>query len=56
MQFNGSTNGGPLSRCTVTGLHGLTVMMTPDGTLMMKMEPAHSDIVYADLSCPDTNN
>lgn len=56
VQFNGATNGMVLSRCTVSGLHGLTVMMTPDGTLMMKMEPAHTDTVYVDLSCPDTNN
>jgi hypothetical protein len=55
VQFNGTANG-PLSDCSVTGIHGLTVMMMPDGTLMMKMEPAHSGTVYVDLSCPSTND
>jgi|KBSSwiStaDraftv2_1062776.scaffolds.fasta_scaffold04951_11 hypothetical protein len=56
VQFNGATNGMLLARCTVSGLHGLTVMMTSDGSLMMKMEPSHTDTVYVDLACPDTNN
>lgn len=55
VQFNGPTNG-PLSMCTVTGVHGLTATMTSDGNLMMKMEPAQSGTVYVDLSCPPSNN
>ena len=55
VQFNGTTNG-PLSDCTVTGLHGLTVMMTSDGNLMMKMQPGNPGTVYVDVSCPSTNN
>ena len=45
-----------LSRCTVNGVHGLTVMMMPDGSLMMQMSPANNGVVYVDLSCPNSNN
>lgn len=45
----------PLSRCTVNGVHGLTVMMMADGTLMMQMNPANAGVVYVDLSCPSSN-
>jgi hypothetical protein len=55
VEFNGTTNG-PLSDCTVTGVHGLTVMMTSDGTLMMKMQPGNPGTVYVDVSCPSSNN
>jgi hypothetical protein len=55
VQFNGTTNG-PLSNCGVTGVHGLTVMMMPDGSLMMKMDPTNPGTVYVDVSCPSTNN
>jgi hypothetical protein len=55
VQFNGTTNG-PLSNCAVTGVHGLIVMMMPDGNLMMKMDPTNPGTVYVDVSCPSTNN
>jgi hypothetical protein len=55
VQFNGTTNG-PLSDCTVTGVHGLTVMMTTDGQLMMKMQAGNPGTVYVDVSCPSSNN
>jgi hypothetical protein len=46
-----------LSRCTVSGINGLTVMMTPDGSLMMMMAPnSIAGVVTVDLHCPDTNN
>ena len=46
-----------LSRCTVSGINGLTVMMSPDGNLMAMMAPAGSrGDVYVTLNCPDTNN
>lgn len=54
VQFNGSVVG-PLSRCSVTGVHGLTVMAMPDGTLMMKMDPANPGTVYVDVTCPIGN-
>lgn len=54
VQFNGSLSGS-LSRCAVNGLHGLTVMMMPDGTLMMRPDPNSSGTVYVDLSCPISN-
>jgi hypothetical protein len=46
VQFNGTTNG-PLSEWTVTGVHGLTVMMM--------MEPGNPGTVYVDVSCPSSN-
>jgi hypothetical protein len=47
----------PLSRCTVTGIHGLSVAMTTDGNLTVMMGPKGSGgNVYVDLSCPGTNN
>ena len=47
----------PLSRCTVNGVHGLTVMMTSDGNLMVMMAPqSRVGSVYVDLSCPSSNN
>ena len=55
VQLNGPTNG-PISMCTVTGVHGLTATMPSDGNLMMKMEPAESGTVDVDLSCPPTNS
>ncbi len=54
VQFNEPTNM-QLSRCTVTGVHGLNVTMNPDGNLMMMMQPGHFDTVYVDLSCPTSN-
>jgi hypothetical protein len=46
-----------LSRCTVSGVHGLTVTMTSDGDLMVMMAPQSSvGSVYVDLSCPPSNN
>ena len=57
VQFNTPSNM-PLSRCTVDGVHGLPLTMTPDGNLMMMMmtptSGAGSDFV--DLSCPPSNN
>lgn len=54
--FNGATNNMSLARCTVSGVHGLTVMMTTDGSLMMPMASGASGTVYVDLICPDSNN
>ena len=46
-----------LSRCTVSGINGLTVMMSSDGNLMAMMAPPGSrGNVYVTLECPDTNN
>ena len=56
VQFNTPSNM-PLSRCTVDGVHGLPLTMTPDGNLMMVMAPTSSvGSVYVDLSCPPSNN
>lgn len=51
VQFNGTVRG-PLSRCTVTGVHGLAEPMS----VMDMLDPTHFDTVYLDLSCPSTNN
>ena len=41
----------------MSGINGLTVMMSPDGNLMAMMAPAGSrGDVYVTLNCPDTNN
>lgn len=46
-----------LSRCTVSGINGLTVMMMGDGSLMAMMAPAGSrGTAYVTLNCPDSNN
>jgi hypothetical protein len=57
VQFN-MPSGMQLSRCTVSGINGLTVMMTPDGSLMMMMMAPNSiaGVVTVDLACPDSNN
>ncbi len=55
VQFNGSVIG-PLSRCAVNGVHGLVVMMMPDGSLMMQMDPSNPGDVFVDVSCPSSNN
>jgi hypothetical protein len=55
VQFNQSPTM-PLSRCTVSGVNGLTVIMTSEGNLMMMMQAGHSDSVYVDLSCPASDN
>ena len=55
VQFNGIVHG-PLSRCSVTGVHGLVVMMMPDGSLMMQMDQANPGDVFVDVSCPSSNN
>lgn len=44
-----------LYRCTVSGVHGLPVMMMSDGALMVMMENRNTT-VYVDLNCPDSNN
>jgi len=54
VQLNGPVSG-PLARFWVTGVHGLVVMM-PDGSLMMKMDPANPGDVFVDVSCPSSNN
>jgi hypothetical protein len=54
VQFNGVVPG-PLSNCTVEGVHGLAVMMTSDGNLMMSMDPVSHGTVFVDVSCT-TNN
>jgi hypothetical protein len=46
-----------LSRCTVSGISGLTVMMMPDGSLGMMMAPdSQNTTVYVTLNCPSSNN
>jgi hypothetical protein len=55
VQLNGPVSG-PLSRCTVNGVHGLVVMMMSDGTLMMQMDPSNPGDVFVDVSCPSSNN
>jgi len=55
VQLNGPVSG-PLSRCTVNGVHGLVVMMMPDGNLMMRMDPSNPGDVFVDVSCPSSNN
>ncbi|MGI9164303.1 MAG: hypothetical protein ACR2JI_15470 [Mycobacterium sp.] len=46
-----------LSRCTVSGVSGLTVMMMSDGSLMSMMAPPGSrGTAYVTLNCPDSNN
>jgi hypothetical protein len=46
-----------LSRCTVSGLDGITVMMDPNGGMSMKMAPGTANsTVYVTLSCPNSNN
>jgi hypothetical protein len=56
VQFNMPTQMA-LSRCTVTGIHGLVVMMMSDGQLMVMTGTPNPGTVYVDLSCPsDSNN
>ena len=55
MQLNGPVSG-QLSRCSVTGVHGLVVMMMADGSLMMQMDPSNPGDVFVDVSCPSSNN
>ena len=46
-----------LSRCTVSGVNGLTVMMAPDGSMSMMMAPGSANTtVYVTLNCPSSNN
>ena len=57
VQFNMPSPDMSLSRCTVNGVHGLPVMMTANGNLMVMMAPSSNvGSVYVDLSCPPTNN
>ncbi len=55
VQLNGPVSG-QLSRCSVTGVHGLVVMMMADGSLMMQMDPTNPGDVFVDVSCPSSNN
>lgn len=55
VQFNGTVMG-PLARCSVTGVHGLVVMMMPDGTLMLPMDKSNPGNVFVDVSCPSSNS
>ena len=55
VQLNGSPLGQPLARCLVTGVHGLVVMMMPDGALMMQMDKSNPGDVFVDISCPSSN-
>ncbi|WP_059018641.1 hypothetical protein [Mycobacterium sp. M26] len=55
VQFNGTVLG-PLAKCSVTGVHGLVVMMMPDGSLMMSMDESNPGDVFVDVSCPSSNN
>jgi hypothetical protein len=55
VQLNGPVSG-QLSRCSVTGVHGLVVMMMEDGSLMMQMDSSNPGDVFVDVSCPSSNN
>ncbi|MEI7543407.1 MAG: hypothetical protein WCJ53_01180 [Mycobacteriaceae bacterium] len=44
-----------LYRCTVSGVHGIPVMMMSSGSLMVMMGNPNTT-VYVDLDCPDSNN
>ncbi|HME49089.1 hypothetical protein [Mycobacterium sp.] len=56
VQFNMPSNMS-LSACTVDGVHGLPVMMTSNGDLMVMMAPkSNVGSVFVDLSCPPSNN
>lgn len=55
VQLNGMALGQSLARCLVTGVHGLVVMMMPDGALMMQMDKSNPGDVYVDISCPSSN-
>ncbi|WP_179475606.1 hypothetical protein [Mycolicibacterium vinylchloridicum] len=56
VQFNMPSNM-TLNRCTVTGVHGLVVMMMSDGQLMVMTGQQNPGSVYVDLSCAsDSNN
>ena len=55
VQFNGTVLG-PLAKCSVTGVHGLVVMMMADGSLMMSMDTSNPGDVFVDVSCPSSNN
>lgn len=46
----------PLPGCTVNGVHGLMVMMIPDGSLMLRTNPGNPGVVYVDLTCPNRGN
>jgi len=54
VQFNMPSNMA-LYRCTVSGVHGVPVMMMSNGSLMVMMENPNTT-VYVDLNCPDSNN
>ncbi|RDH78399.1 hypothetical protein DVS77_10975 [Mycolicibacterium moriokaense] len=54
VQFNGDEPH-PLSNCTVNGVHGLEIMMTSDGALMMMMDSANKGTVYVDVTCGINN-
>jgi hypothetical protein len=54
VQFNMPSNMA-LYRCTVSGVHGVPVMMMSNGSLMVMMQNPNTT-VYVDLDCPDSNN
>jgi hypothetical protein len=56
VQYNMPSNMA-LARCTVSGLHGLPVMMSSSGNLMVMMGPTNPNTtVVVDLDCPPSNN
>ncbi len=55
VQFNGIPRG-PLSKCTVTGVHGLDGRMMSMDEIMETMDPQTFGIVYLDITCPNSNN
>lgn len=55
VQFNGMPRG-PLSKCTVTGVHGLDGRMMSMEEIMETMDPKTFGIVYLDITCPSSNN
>ena len=51
VQLNGRANG-PLTRCVVTGIHGLTGTTASMDVLMSMTNPAEFGTAYVDIDCP----
>jgi hypothetical protein len=55
VQFNGIQRG-PLTKCMVTGVHGLDGRMMSMAEMFGSMDPATFGTVYLDINCPNSNN
>jgi hypothetical protein len=53
--FNGIQRG-PLSKCSVTGVHGLDGRAMTMESLMSTTAPAGFEVVYLDIDCLGSNN